>query len=528
MTTSVPGTWASRGLGLKHVRDAYDSPSPQTPTSAYGRLQSPLKTKDSPSISMQHRRHASLSEASSPYKERRAAPVLAKSPKRDTGARSKQPLIVDKENIAFQNLTRIWKPLPFDAPEVINNEHELNKDQKTRLSDTGLFLPIIDTPLKTDDVDEPSTPTTAYDDSESFTLSDDDDSFLSSPPLKQMDHKKSASFSSKREKEDHQDSPKKRAKRKRSSTSVEIPCFYDSTTIAARAGSSRLQYKKLRDEEIVPRTPPKKKKQRKLQSKIKDAPKAFKASYISPTKTSTYTRLQARNYRKVIQESAKELNDWRARFLESINVICRHLKESKSSNKKASSSYFNTLFLKHFTESEPDFFDEVYVQDTHVFFWSSKMVDLDLKDKRGESNREKLKRGNNFMLFQSVDKGKTDIVIDENGDFKLSATVREEDIEPSESNWLHLTQGKTGKSTFRPKAIEEGSAVGAIAKQYYNKDINIVFAGPRDIHSALHHIMNQFKRKDETSVHQIPSGYTRERPLANKEILKRKLRAQAL
>lgn len=307
---------------------------------------------------------------------------------------------------------------------------------------------------------------------------------------------------------------------------VQIPSDYNAVTIKAREGLTRSAFQAKRARNEAPLTPEKKVKRLKSQHTRKEAPHAFKPAFISPTKTSSYTRSQARFYREALQESAKQLNDWRATFLQGINVICKELKADKDANKTSSASRFNTLFLQYFSKNQSDFFNQAYVQDTHVFFWNDNMVDLELKDSTGQSNRTKLKKGNNFVMYQSKDKGKVDIAIDTNGNFALTKKATDEDIAPSESNWLHLTQGKAGKSTYSPTELEKGTTVGSIAELFLNKKINIVFAGPRDIHCALHHLMNRFKKKDEPSVHSIPKSYTKERPLANKEVLRRKTAKQ--
>ncbi|MBX9697152.1 MAG: hypothetical protein K2X53_03610, partial [Alphaproteobacteria bacterium] len=201
-----------------------------------------------------------------------------------------------------------------------------------------------------------------------------------------------------------------------------------------------------------------------------------------------------------------------------INVICKELRAKKDEGKRPSASSFNTLFLKHFSETAPDFFNQVYVQNTHVFFWNDRMIDLDLSDPdTAETNREKLSKGKNFVMFQSP-KDKASIEEDDNGDFKLTD---EGNIEPRVSNWLHLTQGKEGKTNYVPNDYHAGSPVGNFAKQYSGQNINIVFAGPEDIHCALHELMNRFKAPHEPSIHTIPQSYSTERPLANKEILRR-------
>lgn len=316
---------------------------------------------------------------------------------------------------------------------------------------------------------------------------------------------------------------KAKKKRKAKKNPLVIPANYCAETIKAREGLTRSQFKEKRRRNEAPLTPEKKVKRLKKQNSRKVAPKAFKPAFVSPTKTSSYTRSQARHYRATLQESAKQLNDWRATFLDAINPICRELELDKETKIKPSVSRFNTLFLEYFSKEKPDFFDQVYVQNTHVFFWNSNMVDLDLKDSTGQSNRVKLQKGNNFVMYQSKEKGKAPLEKDAKGNLKLTKEATEKDIEPSESNWLHLTQGKAGKSTYKPAELEKGTVVGEIAELFFNKKINIVFAGPRDIHAALHHLMNQFKKKSDPSVHSIPQSYTKERPFANKEVLKRKL-----
>lgn len=294
------------------------------------------------------------------------------------------------------------------------------------------------------------------------------------------------------------------------------PSAYHAGTLAAREGFLRGEYQQLREDGIVMRTPPKPKK--KLHVHKKKALKAFGPKYVSPTKTSSYTRSQAKAYLEARQESAKSVADWRHEFLDSINVICKKLRAKKDAGKRPSASSFNTLFLKHFTETAPDFFNQVYVLDTHVFFWNDRMIDLDLRDPdTEETNREKLAKGKNFVLFQSPH-DKASIEEDDKGDFKL---IDEGNIEPRVSNWLHLTQGKEGKTTYNPSDYHASSPVGQFAQQYRGQNVNIVFAGPEDIHCALHEIMNGFKKAHEPSIHTIPQSYAKERPLANKEILRR-------
>lgn len=413
---------------------------------------------------------------------------------------------------SFSNL----EPLHFLSIDIADKENDksaLNTPRKEKKSPLKRDSSLIDDdfpPFIIKTVNLESTHDDALDDESELNLSTRSEESLETEQVQSdFDDSYFLSDDSESDEDEYPSAPIREAK-------LVTPSAYHAGTLAAREGFLRGEYQHLRDEGIVLKTPPKPKKKRHVHKK--EAIKAFAPKYVSPTKTSSYTRSQAKAYAEARQESAKSVADWRHEFLDSINVICKKLRAKKDAGKRPNASSFNTLFLKHFTETAPDFFNQVYVQNTHVFFWNDRMIDLDLCDPdTEETNREKLAKGKNFVLFQSP-QDKASIEEDDNGDFKL---IDEGNIEPRVSNWLHLTQGKEGKTTYIPSDYHASSPVGQFAQQYSGQNVNIVFAGPEDIHCALHELMNRFKKSHEPSIHTIPQSYSTERPLANKEILRR-------